>query len=178
MGNGIWVLVVPNNQNPYPITRNQKQTMLSTLRFEKLSEVHIPAILAIENEVNGAPWSERSFRNELDHRHGIFRVALEDGEVAGYGALWLVVDEAHVTNVAVAPARQRRGVGRRLMVELLRAARDAGMACSTLEVRAGNAAALHLYESLGFERSALRRGYYPDNKEDAVVMWRHRLDDL
>lgn len=152
--------------------------MAATLRFEPLHEGHLPAILAIENAVNGSPWSERSFRNEIDHPHGLFRVALEGGEVVGYGGVWLVIDEAHVTNVAIAPDFQRRGIGRRLMLELLRAAREAGMACATLEVRAGNAPAIHLYESLGFERSALRRGYYPDNKEDAVVMWRHRLDDL
>ena len=148
----------------------------ATLRFEPLQEGYLPAILAIENRVNGSPWSERSFRNELDHPHGVFRVALEGGEVVGYGGLWLVIDEAHVTNVAVEPEHQRRGVGRRLMRELLEEARARGATCATLEVRAGNAAALHLYESLGFERSAVRRGYYPDNKEDAVVMWRHDLE--
>lgn len=152
--------------------------MAATLRFEGLHEAQLPAILEIENVVNGSPWSERSFRNEIDHPHGLFRVALEDGVVVGYGGVWLVIDEAHVTNVAVAPAFQRQGIGRRLMIELLRAARDKGMSCATLEVRAGNAPALHLYEALGFERTAVRRGYYPDNKEDAVVMWRHRLDDL
>ena len=152
--------------------------MAATLRFEPLQEAHLPAILAIENAVNGSPWSERSFRNEIDHRHGLFRVALEGGEVVGYGGVWLVIDEAHVTNVAVAPSFQRRGIGRRLMRELLRGAHERGMACATLEVRAGNAPALHLYETLDFERTAIRRGYYPDNKEDAVVMWRHRLDDL
>ena len=152
--------------------------MAATLRLESLAEGHLSEILAIENAVNGSPWSERSFRNEIDHRHGIFRVALEDGRVVGYGGIWLVVDEAHVTNVAVAPAFQRRGIGRRLMVDLLTLAREAGMACSTLEVRAGNVAAIDLYEKLGFERTAVRRGYYPDNREDALVMWRHRLDDL
>ena len=146
-----------------------------SLRFEPLHESHLPAILAIENAVNGSPWSERSFRNEIAHPHGIFRVAVEDGEVVGYGGLWLVIDEAHVTNIAVAPDHQRRGVGRRLMVELLNVAKRKGMTCATLEVRAGNDPALHLYESLAFERSAVRRGYYPDNKEDAVVMWRYDL---
>lgn len=152
--------------------------MAVTLRFEPLQEGHLPAILEIERQVNGSPWSEKSFRNEIDHRHGIFRVALENGEVVGYGGLWLVIDEAHVTNVAIAPTHQRRGIGRRLMIQLLEGAKTAGMTCATLEVRAGNAPALSLYEKLGFERSAVRRGYYPDNKEDAVVMWRHNLDAL
>ncbi|RYG26319.1 ribosomal-protein-alanine N-acetyltransferase [bacterium] len=152
--------------------------MAATLRFEPLREDHLPAILEIERQVNGSPWSEKSFRNEIDHPHGIFRVAIEGGQVVGYGGLWLVIDEAHVTNVAIAPTHQRQGIGRRLMVQLLEAAKSAGMICATLEVRAGNGPALHLYESLGFERTAVRRGYYPDNKEDAVVMWRHNLDDL
>lgn len=152
--------------------------MAATLRLEPLAEHHIPAILEIERVVNGSPWSEKSFRNEIDHVHGLFRVAIEGGEVVGYGGVWLVIDEAHVTNVAVAPSHQRQGIGRRMMVELLRAARDAGMTCSTLEVRAGNATALSLYEKLGFERTAVRRGYYPDNKEDAVVMWLHSLEGL
>lgn len=151
--------------------------MAATLRLEPLAEHHLAAILETEKAVNGSPWSEKSFRNEIDHPHGIFRVAIEGGEVVGYGGLWLVIDEAHVTNVAVAPAHQRKGIGRRLMVELLRAAREAGMVCATLEVRAGNGPALSLYENLGFVRTALRRGYYPDNKEDAVVMWLHRLDE-
>ncbi len=152
--------------------------MAATLRLEPLAEHHLPAILEIERVVNGSPWSEKSFRNEIDHRHGIFLVALEAGEVVGYGGVWLVIDEAHVTNIAIAPDRQRRGIGRRLMTELLEAAYKAGMRCATLEVRAGNDPALRLYESLGFERTAVRRGYYPDNKEDAVVMWRHSLDGL
>ncbi len=151
---------------------------LTTLRFEALSEAHLPAILEIEKVVNGSPWSEKSFRNEIAHPHGVFRVALEGGEVVGYGGLWLVIDEAHVTNVAVAPSHQRMGIGRRLMLELLRTARGAGMSCATLEVRAGNGPALHLYETLGFENTAMRKGYYPDNKEDAVVMWRHSLEDV
>lgn len=152
--------------------------MAATLRFETLQESHLPAILEIERQVNGSPWSEKSFRNEIDHRHGIFRVAIQDGAVVAYGGLWLVIDEAHVTNVAVAPTHQRQGIGRKLMIQLLEASKAAGMTCATLEVRAGNTPALELYEKLGFERSAVRRGYYPDNKEDAVVMWRHTLDAL
>lgn len=152
--------------------------MAVTLRLEPLAEHHLAEILAIEKAVNGSPWSERSFRNEIDHRHGVFRVAIEEGRVVGYGGVWLVIDEAHVTNVAVAPVYHRRGIGRRLMIDLLVLAREAGMTCSTLEVRAGNTAAIDLYEKLGFVRTAVRRGYYPDNKEDALVMWRHSLEEL
>ncbi|AIE88014.1 ribosomal protein S18-alanine N-acetyltransferase [Fimbriimonas ginsengisoli] len=150
--------------------------MLSTLRFEPIQEAHIPAILAIEGRTNTAPWSERSFRNELDHPHGIFLVAILSGEVIGYGGIWLVIDEAHVTTIAVAQEHQRKGIGEKLMVELLRRGQEKGMLCSTLEVRAGNDPAIKLYEKLGFTISARRKGYYPDNREDAIVMWLYDLE--
>ncbi len=149
---------------------------MKNLRLEAITESHLPAVLQIEKAANSAPWSERSFRNELNHPHGIFLVAIGDGQVVGYGGIWLVVDEAHVTNLAVDPAVRRQGVARKLMMELLRRAKEKGMTCSTLEVRASNEAALELYEGLGYKTTATRRGYYPDNKEDAAVMWLYELD--
>jgi len=150
---------------------------MTTLRFEPLQESQIPAILAIEARTNSAPWSERSFRNELDHNRGIFLVAILKGEVVGYGGVWLVIDEAHITTVAVAAEHQRQGIGERLMVNLLQEAKERGMLCSTLEVRAGNEPAIKLYEKLGYGISARRKGYYPDNREDAIVMWMYNLQD-
>jgi len=146
------------------------------LRLEKLQPGHIPAILEIEKHANAAPWSERSFENELTHEHGVFLVAFIGADLVGYAGMWLVVDEAHITTVAVDPEFRRQGIARRLMVELLARAHDAGMLGATLEVRAGNEAAIGLYEALGFVRSAVRRRYYPDNKEDAVVMWLYDLE--
>jgi [ribosomal protein S18]-alanine N-acetyltransferase len=149
--------------------------LLTTLRFEPLREERIPSILEIERQVNTAPWSERSFHNELDHPQGIFLTAIADGELAGYGGVWMVVDEAHITTVAVDPDRWRQGIGQRLMIELLQRSKQKGMTCSTLEVRAGNTAAITLYEKLGYVVAARRKSYYPDNKEDAIVMWLYEL---
>lgn len=148
---------------------------MKTLRFEPLNESHLPAILEIERRVNTAPWSERSFRNELNHEHGVFLATIAEGRVIGYGGFWMVVDEAHITTVAVSDEFRRQGIGMRLMIELLERAKKNGMACSTLEVRASNEAAIKLYEKLGYVSSARRRAYYPDNKEDANVMWLHDL---
>jgi len=148
---------------------------LTTLRFEELQEEHIPAILEIEKQVNSAPWSEKSFRNELDHKGGIFIVALLEGKVAGYGGVWLVVDEAHITTIAVEPVHQRQGAGSRLVIDLLLRAKECGMTCATLEVRASNTIAITLYEKLGFKNTATRKAYYPDNKEAAIVMWLYDL---
>jgi ribosomal-protein-alanine N-acetyltransferase len=144
-----------------------------TLRLVALEESHLAAILEIEKLSNSSPWSEKSFRNELDHPHGIFLVAMLDGQVAGYGGVWLVIDEAHITTVAVAPEHRRKGIGQAIMKGLLERAAERGATCSTLEVRAGNAEAIAMYERLGYAKSAVRKRYYPDNREDALVMWRY-----
>ena len=149
---------------------------MKTLRFEPIQVGHIPAILEIEKVSNSAPWSEKSFHNEIDHKYGIFLVGLLQGEVIAYGGVWLVVDEAHVTTIAVAPEHRKQGVGKRLMIELLAKSKAAGMVCSTLEVRASNEPAIKMYENFGYNIAATRKGYYPDNKEDAVVMWLYDLD--
>ena len=147
-----------------------------TLRFEALRADHIPKILEIETKTNGAPWSERAFQNELTHQDRIFLVAIVGGEVVGYGGVWLIIDEAHVTTLAIAESARRQGIGELLMIDLLNKSKEAGMVCSTLEVRAGNEAAIHLYEKLGYTIAAKRKGYYPDNKEDAAVMWLYDLE--
>jgi ribosomal-protein-alanine N-acetyltransferase len=148
---------------------------MAIVRLEALSADAIPAILEIEREANTAPWSEQAFKNELDHPHGIFLVVRVDGEIAGYGGVWIVVDEAHITTIAVRAENRRQGLARRLMNELLHRARERGATCSTLEVRAGNDPAVRLYESLGYRTVATRRAYYPDNREDAFVMWNYDL---
>jgi [ribosomal protein S18]-alanine N-acetyltransferase len=149
---------------------------VKTLRFEPLSIDHIPTILEIEKDANPAPWSERSFLNELSNPQSLFKVALEGGRVVGYGGVWMLIDEAHITNVAIAAEMRRRGIGRRLMIELLKEAKDRGMLCSTLEVRASNEGAIKMYEKLGYTVTTVRKGYYPNNREDAIVMWLHDLD--
>lgn len=148
---------------------------MKTLRFEPLEASHIAAILEIEQVINTAPWSEKSFRNELTHPHGVFLAAIGDGRIVGYGGFWMVVDEAHITTIAIAPEQQGKGIGKKLMIELLTRAKSRQMTCSTLEVRASNETAIRLYERLGYVTTARRKSYYPDNREDAIVMWLHDL---
>lgn len=145
------------------------------LRLAPLERAHIPAILGIEKVANGAPWSEQSFLNELDNPQSIFLVGLSSGEVVGYGGVWMCVDEAHVTNVAVAEDHRRKGIGRAIVTELLARAVEKGATCSTLEVRASNTAAIEMYRAFGFTSVATRKRYYPDNHEDAIVMWVYDL---
>lgn len=148
---------------------------MSALRFAKLAPEHIDSILEIEAISNPAPWTKESFQHELTNPNSRFYVGLLDGKLIGYGAIWLVVDEAHIITLSVDPDLRRHGYGRQLVEVLLDEARESGMTCATLEVRAGNAAAISLYESFGFQTAAKRRGYYPNNKEDALVMWLYSL---
>lgn len=147
------------------------------MRFERLEERHIPKILEIERVTNSAPWSERSFTNELSNQQSYFLVGLLGQDLVAYGGMWLCIDEAHITTVAVNATDRRNGIGRALMIELLTRALALGITCSTLEVRAGNVAAIKLYESLGYRTTACRKQYYPDNKEDALVMWLYDLPE-
>ncbi len=147
------------------------------VRFEALAEHHISPILLIEATANPAPWSDRSFRNELTNPQSVFVVAIGDGNIVGYGGYWRCIDEAHITTVAVSDTCRHQGIGMRIMRELLGKAKEEGMTCSTLEVRASNVPAVSLYEKLGYVTVARRKAYYPDNKEDALVMWRYELQE-
>ncbi len=136
---------------------------------------NIGEVIELEREAHSSPWSRAAFEAELAHPHGRFLVARLEAQLVAFGALWLLVDEAHIINLAVSQKFRRQGIGRKLVVELLGMAKDAGILCATLEVRAGNEAAIRLYETMGFERTAIRKRYYPDNNEDALVMWCHNL---
>jgi ribosomal-protein-alanine N-acetyltransferase len=140
-----------------------------------LAQEHIDPIMQIEGESNGSPWARASFEQEIGHPPTVFLVAKISGKVVGYAGAWIVADECHITTIAVETEHRRKGLGHKLMVELLVQARERGATCATLEVRAGNEAAIKMYEGLGFVSAGLRKAYYPNNREDAVIMW---LNDL
>lgn len=145
------------------------------MEFVPLSLELIPAILEIEKTSQGAPWSEKSFTNELKNPHSYFLVALERQNVIGYGGVWLIQDEAHVTTITVSQDHRRKGIGKQLMHELIKGSMERKANCMTLEVRVSNEPAIRLYDSLGFARAAVRKNYYPDNQEDAYIMWLYDL---
>lgn len=131
----------------------------------------LDAVLAIEESVSRVPWSRRSFVDELGAEGRLWRVADEAGVVRGYVGALIVVDEAHVLNVAVAREAWGRLIATRLLLDVLDGLDALGVRDCTLEVRVSNARAQALYRRLGFEPVGLRRAYYPDNDEDAIVMW-------
>ncbi len=149
----------------------------TSLRISKLEERHIAEIHEIERQSQSSPWAEQSFRNEIGHELGLFIVAEDSNGVVGFAVAWIVVDELHIINIGVLPERRRNGVGRKLILELLLQSKDRGALCATLEVRASNEPAIKLYESFGFKNVGVRKCYYPDNKEDAVVMWLYEFDE-
>ncbi len=128
-------------------------------------------VLQIETRSFPTPWSRKAFVSELTrNRYAYYIIAQMDDRVVGYGGMWVIGDEAHITNIAVDPECRRRGIGKRLLQELLDRARDFGARSVTLEVRRSNVAAQRLYEGQGFEARGVRKGYYTDTGDDAIVM--------
>ena len=122
------------------------------------------------------PWTEEMFRGEFSGLNPVLYLLLTDTEegdrVVGYAGIWLIGDEGHITNVGILPEYRRRGLAETLVKALLAEAEQRGVTAETLEVRVSNAPAIALYEKLGFRPAGRRRGYYPDNHEDALIYWR------
>lgn len=131
-------------------------------------------IMVIENENFSVPWTETGFFSFLIRDDTRFLVAEEEEEILGYCGVVTVLDEGDITNVAVKKSRQNQGIGRMLVDALIRRTAEAGVTRLFLEVRAGNAGAIHLYEGLGFETAGLRKNYYESPAEDALVMKREQ----
>ena len=140
------------------------------IRVLELSDLN--AIETIEQQAYPTPWSRSMFASELAKPTSICLGAFEGQDLVGYVINSRYVDAWHVMNVAVHPAHQRRGVATALLERLFEVTRDDERRGYTLEVRVSNEDAISLYERLGFEARGLRRGYYTDNREDALIMWR------
>lgn len=145
--------------------------MSVTVRRLEISD--IDQIEAIEQVSYPAPWSRSMFASELSKPSSMSLAAVaEDGTLVGYLVLSRYVDAWHVMNVAVAPAWRRRGIARALLERVFETTSADARRGYTLEVRVSNVGAIALYERLGFHSRGIRRGYYTDNREDAVIMWR------
>ncbi|MEL3973680.1 ribosomal protein S18-alanine N-acetyltransferase [Rossellomorea oryzaecorticis] len=140
------------------------------IRFMTVDD--LDAVMEIEHRSFSIPWSREAFYNEIEQNHLSTYLVVEDGErVAGYCGVWLVVDEAHITNVAVLPDYRGQGLGEALMQRIMKIAKEVGARVMTLEVRVSNKAAQGLYRKMGFQDGGIRKRYYSDNQEDALVMW-------
>jgi [ribosomal protein S18]-alanine N-acetyltransferase len=145
------------------------------VRITPMRRRHLRQVLRIEQQVYPRPWSASVFHGELSHHDGSrCYVVAKSGPVVGYGGFLVSMEDAHVTNIAVDPVRQRAKIGTRLLLALAYEARARGLRNLTLEVRVSNRAAQAMYQRFGFVPAGVRHKYY-ENVEDAIVMWAHDI---
>jgi ribosomal-protein-alanine N-acetyltransferase len=147
--------------------------------IRRMQSNDLDGIMAIEPAAFGSHhWSLRSFENELSNDSGCYfaAVAADTDELVGYSGFWLIGEEAHITTLAVHPDYQRQYIGERLLVNDILEAKKVGARWMTLEVRVSNERAQHLYYKYGFKSLGLRKCYYQDNNEDALVLWTENIE--
>lgn len=150
------------------------------ITYAHLKEEDIDAILKIEQVSFPLPWTRSMFEQELHipTSHFFVAKALPGKDIVGYAGYWQVVDELHLINIAIKPEFRRQGLGKHLLYYILCDGKRLGLKRATLEVRSSNLAAQRLYEQMGFKNIALRKKYYADNLEDAVIMWFYNLSQI
>lgn len=143
------------------------------VRYRRMTVDDVQAVHKIELAAFPTPWTLDSFYYEMTENQYAHYLVAEDetGEIIGFCGVWLVIDAAQITNVAVVQSGRGQGIGEALMREAMRVAKEAKMDVMSLEVRVTNTVAQNLYRKLGFQDGGLRKGYYTDNQEDALVMW-------
>ncbi len=130
-------------------------------------------VMMIEKEAFSLPWSLESYLGELKNSFANYIVCDCAGDIAGYAGIWVVFEEAHITNVAVRKSFRSQGIGLALMAEAEKIARTKKATHILLEVRPSNEVALHMYENLCYMQTAVRKAYYSDNGEDAIIMTKY-----
>jgi len=142
--------------------------MANTVR--PMQEHDLDQVMRIELIAFPTPWSRQSYQGELVNQFANYFVIEVEGQIGAYAGIWCVFEDAHITNVAVAPEYRRQGLGRKLMEALLAQARAKGCQRVLLEVRPSNLAAINLYRGFGFLPGGVPRGYYTDNQRSALFL--------
>ncbi|ANU26406.1 ribosomal protein S18-alanine N-acetyltransferase [Planococcus versutus] len=146
--------------------------MNRSIRYRKMTIDDVERVYEIERLSFTLPWTKEAFYYEMnDNEHAHYVIAETDEEIVGYCGMWLVLDEAHVTNIAIHPDYRGKKMGGGLMQAAIDAAKENGAVLMTLEARVSNTVAQNLYRKLGFKNGGIRKRYYTDNYEDAIVMW-------
>ncbi len=149
---------------------------MKNMTIEKMDLDCVDDVLVIENLSFPVPWSRAAFVQELKgNRLARYVAAKADGRVVGYAGMWMVIDEAHITNIAVHPEYRGQGIGSKLLERLIEIALEEGVDNMTLEVRVSNEIAQGLYKKYGFSVMGIRKEYYLDNREDAFIMWKRNI---
>ncbi len=143
------------------------------ISIRKMEEKDLERIMEIENQAFTTPWPKEAFLLEITKNQlARYLVAEVENMVVGYGGIWLILDEGHVTNIAVDSRYREKGIGKKLVEGLISLCSEEKIMAMTLEVRASNIAAQNLYKKYGFTESGIRPNYYADDKEDAIIMWK------
>jgi ribosomal-protein-alanine N-acetyltransferase len=150
--------------------------IVDPVSIEPMRRADLDAVSRIDKLCFPTPWLTSAYITELSNRSACYLVARQGQEVVGYAGQWVIMDEAHITTLAVDPAARGRKIGERLLLALMEEAILQGASHSTLEVREGNRAAQSLYRKYGFREAALRKSYYTDNGENALVMWADEIN--
>lgn len=145
------------------------------ITIEQMKPEDIEAVAELDTKCFPTPWSVSAYSTEVHNPNAYYIVARHNSKIVGYAGMWLVMEEAHITTIGVDPDFRGMKIGERMLVNLLDEAIHRGARRATLEVREHNLIAQNLYRKYGFYVAAIRRGYYTDNNENALVMW---IDDL
>lgn len=145
--------------------------MENNLVIEMMTSKDIDGVFEVEKNCFEHHWSKDAFSKELKNDVARYLVAKIDGKVVGYVGIWFVMDEGHITNVAVHSDYRGRKIGDELVKELVKLCKENNIVSMTLEVRVSNIVAQNLYKKYGFKLAGIRKEYYSDNKEDAMIMW-------
>ena len=148
-----------------------------TIHIRKMSITDLAAIMDIESKAYGEHhWSKESFYNELSNELAHYFAAVDDNDkILGYAGCWQILEEAHITNIAVSPEFRKKHIGEALLKTIIQYCYDEKVKYITLEVRVSNNPAIKLYEKYGFKSLGVRKGYYQDNNEDALIMWTENI---
>lgn len=153
------------------MTKSMENDSLTGFLLRSMELEDVPEVHRIETLCFSAPWSLDAFYSELDNKLALYHVAELEGRIIGYCGIWVVIDEGHITNLAIDPAEQGHHYGLNMMKAVIMWAKNIGICRLTLEVRVSNEKAIRMYEQLGFVSAGLRKGYYEDTGEDASIMW-------
>ncbi len=148
---------------------------MNNIEIIPFDEEYVDDVLYISTLSFITPWTRESIEKELENRFARYVVAKKDNVIIGFGGIWLILDEGHITNIAVHPEFRGIGAGDMIVEALIELCKLEGINSMTLEVRASNIVAQSLYKKHGFIEEGIRKHYYTDTKEDAVIMWRYNL---
>ncbi|MDO4536087.1 MAG: ribosomal protein S18-alanine N-acetyltransferase [Clostridium perfringens] len=145
------------------------------IKIESMTLNHIDDVVEISKESFPISWSKDSFINEIKNPLAHYLVAMTDDRVIGFVGVWIIVGEANITNIAVSNSFRGKGIGNLLMENIMKLCKENDTKDMNLEVRASNIKAQNLYEKFGFIKESVRKKYYEDNKEDAIIMFNHNI---